>query len=77
VDHDNAFRLRDIARKHDTVMLYGRDTAGPVGRVELGNTAADSPDCYARIEQSDALVIVPDDAARHLAILRQLAGTPS
>jgi hypothetical protein len=45
--------------------------------IELGNTAADGLDRYARIQQSDTLVIVPDDAAQHLATLLQLAGTPS
>jgi hypothetical protein len=59
------------------LLLYSRDTAGPVGRVELGNTAADGRDRYARIRQSDALAIVPDDAAQHLAVLLHLAGTPS
>jgi hypothetical protein len=29
----------------------------------------------ARIQQSDTLVIVPDDAVRHLATLLSLAGT--
>lgn len=59
------------------LLLYSHDTAGPVGRVELGSTAAGGPDRYARIRQSDALAIVPDAAAQHLAVLLQLAGTPS
>jgi hypothetical protein len=59
------------------LLLYSRDTAGPVARIELGNAASDGPDRYARIQQSDTLVIVPDDAAQHLATLLQLAGTPS
>ena len=59
------------------LLLYSRDTAGPVARIELGNTAADGPDRYARIQQSDMLVIVPDDAARHLATLLQLADRSS
>jgi hypothetical protein len=58
------------------LLLYSRDTAGPVARVELGNTAGDGPDRYARI-QSDALVMVPDEATQHLAILLKLAGAPS
>ena len=59
------------------LLLYSRDSAGPVARVELGNTAPNGAECYALIRQSDTLVIVPDDAAQHLAILLQLAGTPS
>jgi hypothetical protein len=59
------------------LLLYSRDTAGPVARIELGNTVSDRPDRYARIQQRDTLVIVPDDASQHLATLLQLAGTPS
>jgi hypothetical protein len=43
----------------------------------LGNTAADDRDRYAIIQQSDVLAIVPNAAAQHLAVLLQLAGTPS
>ena len=77
--HPDEAALAGTGLEHPTtiLILYGRDTAGPVGRVELGNTTADGPDRYARIQQSDALVLVPDDAARHLAVLQQLAGTPS
>jgi Domain of unknown function (DUF4340) len=59
------------------VLLYSRDSAGPVGRIELGNAVAEGGDRYARIQQSGAVVIVPDDAAQRLATLLQLAGTPS
>jgi hypothetical protein len=59
------------------LLLYSRDTAGPVGRVELGNTATDGINRYARVQESQLLVTVADDAARHLAVLLQLAGTPS
>jgi hypothetical protein len=48
-----------------------------VARIELGNAAADGADRYARIQQSDILVIVPDDAAQHLATLLQLADRSS
>ena len=59
------------------LLLYSRDNAGPVARIELGNPAADGLGSYALIQQSDALAIVPGDAPRHLATLLQLAGTPS
>jgi hypothetical protein len=59
------------------LLLYSRDTAGPVARIELKNATSDGPDRYARIQQSDTLVIVPDAAAQHLATLLQLAGRPS
>jgi hypothetical protein len=59
------------------LLLYSRDSAGPIARVELGNTAPNGSDRYALIRQSDTLVIVADDAAEHVAVLLQLAGTPS
>lgn len=77
--HPDAAALGSSGLEHPAtiLLLYSRDTAGPVARVELGNTAPDRADSYALIRQSDALVIVPDDAAQHLAILLRLAGTPS
>jgi hypothetical protein len=59
------------------LLLYGRDTAGPAGRVGLGNTTTDDRERYALIQQSDILAIVPNDAAQHLAVLLELAGMPS
>ncbi|MBV8334402.1 MAG: hypothetical protein JO358_02915 [Alphaproteobacteria bacterium] len=59
------------------LLLYSRDNAGPVGRIELGNPAREGGHRYARIQQSDALVIVSDEAAQRLVTLLQLAGTPS
>jgi hypothetical protein len=77
--HPDATALTGAGLEHPStiLMLYSRDTAGPVARIELGNAAADGLDRYARIQQNDTLVIVPDDAAQHLATLLQLAGTPS
>ncbi len=77
--HPNATALAGVGLDHPStiLLLYSRDTAGPVARIELGNAAADGLGRYARIQQSDTLVIVPDDAAQHLATLLQLAGTPS
>jgi hypothetical protein len=59
------------------LLLYARDSAGPVARVELGKSTAEGPDCYARIQLSGTVVIVPDDVVRHLATLLDLAGTSS
>jgi len=76
--HPDATALAGAGLDHPStiLLLYSRDTAGPVARIELGKAAADGVDRYARIQQSDALVIVPDDAAQHLATVLQLAGTP-
>ena len=77
--HPDAAALAGAGLEHPAtiLLLYSRDSAGPVARIELGNIAADGPDRYARIQQNDTLVIVPDDAAQRLATLLQLAGTPS
>jgi hypothetical protein len=77
--HPDAAALAGTGLDHPAtiLLLYSRDSAGPVARIEFGNSAAEGPDCYARIQQSDSLVIVPDDAARHLATLLLLAGTSS
>jgi hypothetical protein len=77
--HPDAAALASSGLEHPAtiLLLYSRDSAGPVARVALGKSPTDGPDCYARIQQSDTLVIVPDDAARHLAALLLLAGTSS
>ena len=77
--HPDAAALADCGLEHPAtiLVLYSRDTAGPMARIELGSTAAGSPNRYARIQQNDVLVTAPDDAARHLANLVQLAGGPS
>lgn len=79
VRHPDAAALAGSGLEHPAMilLLYSRDTAGPVARIELGSAATGGPDRYARIQQSDVLVIAPDDATRHLANLVQLAGTPS
>ena len=58
------------------LLLYSRDSAGPVARLEFGN-ATDEPGHYARIRESDALVVAPADAAGHFAALLELAGSRS
>ena len=77
--HPDAMALAGVGLDHPAtiLLLYSRDNAGPVARIELGNTAAEGDDRYARIQQSDALVIISDEATQHVATLLQLAGTPS
>jgi hypothetical protein len=76
--HPDAAELASGGLEHPAtiLLLYGRDTAGPIARIEFGNPAADG-DRYARIRQNDALVAAPDEAAQHLTTLLLLAGTPS
>jgi hypothetical protein len=77
--HPDAAALARSGLEHPMtiLLLYSRDNAGPVGRMELGNAGMDGGHRYARIQQSDALVLVPDEAAQRLTTLLQLAGTPS
>ncbi|MBO0736538.1 MAG: DUF4340 domain-containing protein [Alphaproteobacteria bacterium] len=76
--HPGEAALNRFGLEHPTMilLLYSRDSAGPVARVEFGNAAA-QPGHYARIRESDSLVLAPDDAARHLTALLELAGSAS
>jgi len=77
--HPDPAALGSSGLDHPTaiLLLYSRDTAGPVARAELGKSSADGSDGYARIREIDTLVTFPDEAARHLANLLQLATAPS
>jgi uncharacterized protein DUF4340 len=77
--HPDVAALAGSGLEHPATMLllYSRDTAGPVARIEFGSTAADGPERYARVQQSDIIVTVPDDTAQHLTKLVHLAGAPS
>src|SRR5262249_843673 len=59
------------------VLLYSRAGVGPVARLELGNAAADGANLYARVRESDLMATIPDDAARRIDRLIELAGGPS
>jgi hypothetical protein len=58
------------------LLLYSRDSAGPVARLEFSSTT-EQLGHYARIRESDALVVAPADATGHFAALLELAGSPS
>jgi hypothetical protein len=77
--HPDAAALTSSGLEHPTsiLLLYSRDSAGPVARIELGSTATDGSDRYVRIQQSDVLATVPGDVPQHLATLVQLGGSPS
>jgi hypothetical protein len=76
--HPDGATLDKFGLKHPAtiLLLYSRDSAGPVARVEFGNTA-EQPGHYARIREGDALVVAPTEAIGHLAELLQFAGSPS
>ena len=77
--HPDAPTLADTGLAHPALilLLYSRDSAGPVGRIELGSPGMDGSDRCVRIQQNDALATVSDDVPRHLVRLLQLAGSPS
>jgi hypothetical protein len=56
------------------LLLYSRDSAGPVARVELGNTLADGSGRWAHLQHSDNLVTIPAGSERTITALLQLAG---
>ncbi len=63
-----------LAHPATIMLLYGRDSFGPVARVELGAAAADGSGRYARLGQGGALLTVPAAVEPPLAALLQLAG---
>jgi hypothetical protein len=56
------------------MVLYTRDSSDPVARLSFGNMAKDRLDRYARVQESDAIVTIPGQAADHIATLLRLAG---
>jgi hypothetical protein len=57
------------------LLLYSRDSAGPVARIEFGKAAADGSGRWVRLQHSEGLLTVPAGSERPLAALLQLAGT--
>jgi hypothetical protein len=64
-----------LAHPPTILLFYGRDAAGPVARVELGNTAADGRLRYARLQQGDSLVTLPAEVEKPVAALLEIAGS--
>jgi len=77
--HPVADELDSYGLEHPPLLmlLYGRDSAGPVARVAFGNAVEGSDDRYARVQETDAVVTIPVQQAEHLTKLLQLAGAPS
>jgi hypothetical protein len=57
------------------LLLYSRDSAGPVVRAEFGSIAADGSLRWVRLQHGNRLLTVPADSEKPLAALLQLAGT--
>jgi hypothetical protein len=70
-----ALAAAGLAHPSTIMLLYGRDSAGPVARIELGDTTADGSGRYVRVGQDSGVMTAPGDVEQHLAALLQLAGT--
>jgi hypothetical protein len=77
--HPDAAALTGSGLEHPAVilLLYSRDSAGPVARIEVASTAMEGSDRYVRLQQNDILATVSADVPRNIAKLVQLAGAPS
>jgi hypothetical protein len=75
--HPDAAMLAAAGLVHPAtiLLLYSRDSAGPVARAEFGSTAGDGSARWARLQNSDSLLTVPAGSEKPLAALLQLAGT--
>jgi hypothetical protein len=59
------------------VLLYARDSLGPIVRVEFGDATRDGFARYARLRETDSVVTVPSYVGAHIENLLQLAGKKS
>jgi hypothetical protein len=55
------------------MVLYTRDSLDPVARVAFGDASVDGLDRYARVQETDAVVVVSKREADHVTKLVQLA----
>ncbi len=74
--HPDAEALAAAGVEHPAtiLLLYSRDSAGPVARIEFGNAAAGSLR-WVRLQRGDGLLTVSAGAEQPLAALLRLAGT--
>jgi hypothetical protein len=71
---DDTLLAEDGVEHPSTIMLmYARDSFGPVVRVEFGNPTPDGFGRYARVRETDSLVSVPRYVAAHVDKLLQIA----
>ena len=77
--HPDPDSLREFGLEHppSIILLYTRDSSRAVARVEFGKPTRDGSGVYARVQETDNVVTVPNDAAAHLEKLLQLAGARS
>jgi hypothetical protein len=77
--HPEPDTLPDFGLEHppSVLLLYTRDSSRAVAHVEFGKPTPDGSGRYARVQETDNVVIVRSFAAAHLEKLLQLAGVRS
>ncbi|MFL5281248.1 MAG: DUF4340 domain-containing protein [Rhodopila sp.] len=77
--HPDPDTLRKFGFEHppSILLLYTRDSSRAVARIEFGEPTPDGLGRYARVRETDTVVMVPSYAAAHLENLLQLAGARS
>jgi hypothetical protein len=74
--HPDENTLAQFGLEHPSsiMLLYTRDSSGPVAHISFGNVAEDGLDRYARVQETEAVVAIPGHATDHLIKLLQLSG---
>jgi hypothetical protein len=77
--HPDPDTLGEFGLEHPSsiVLLYTRDSSRAVARVEFGKPTPDGLERYARVQETDNVVMIPTYAAAHVEKLLQLAGVRS
>jgi hypothetical protein len=77
--HPDEAELAGFGLEHPStiLLLYARDSMGPLVRVEFGKTTPDGSTRYARLREADSVVTVPADIEAHVKELFQLAAKPA
>jgi hypothetical protein len=75
--HPDAEALSAAGFEHPAtiLLLYSRDAAGPVARIEFGNAVVDGTLRWVRLQHGDRLLTVAAGAEKPLAALLKLAAT--
>jgi Domain of unknown function (DUF4340) len=77
--HPDPDTLAEFGLEHppSVLLLYTRDSSRAVARIEFGKPTPDGLGQYARVQETDSVVTVPNYAAAHVEKLLQLAGVRS
>jgi hypothetical protein len=56
------------------MVFYTRDSSNPVARISFSKVAEDGLDRYAHVQETEAIVAIPERATDHITKLLRLAG---